>query len=256
MVNGQAGIYAQHRVDPSIPVPYHIQVYQALESIIQNELISGDQLPGEPRLCELFGVSRTVIRQAMDHLLRDGRIVRVMGKGTYVADTKIHEGIVARLTGFYEDMVEKGYTPVSQVLKLESYAAGMTIANRLGLNVGAKVIELRRLRFVNEVPIQIVSSFLPYSLCPKVLETNFAHGSLYAYLSDEYGLRIYEGTRTIEAVLATAEEAKLLNIAVGSPLILLDSVSYLRDGTALEYYRAVHRSDRARFEVNLIRVED
>lgn len=249
-------IFAQHRVDPGKPVPYHVQVYQALESIIQNELISGDQLPGEPKLCELFGVSRTVIRQAMDHLTRDGRVVRIMGKGTYVAHTKIHEGIVARLTGFYEDMVEKGYTPVSQVLKLESLPADSNIARRLDLDVGARVIELRRLRFVNEVPIQIVSSFLPYSLCPKMLEADFAHGSLYAYLSEEYGLRIQKGTRTIEAVLATAEEASLLEIAKGSPLILLDSVSYLRDGTALEYYRAVHRSDCARFEVNLIRVED
>ena len=255
-MDGQAAIFSRHRVDPGKPVPYHLQVYQALESIIQNELISGDQLPGEPRLCELFGVSRTVIRQAMAHLLRDGRIVRVMGKGTYVAESKIHEGIVARLTGFYDDMVEKGYTPVSQVLKLESFPAGMNIARKLGLEVGAGVMELRRLRFVNEVPIQIVSSFLPYSLCPKVLEADFTHGSLYGFLSDEHGLRVYKGTRTIEAVLATAEEARLLNIATGSPLIRLDSVSYLRDGTALEYYRAVHRSDCARFEVNLIRVED
>ncbi len=252
----QNSLFAQHKVDPSKPLPFHIQVYHALELIIQNDLTSGDQLPGEPKLCELFGVSRTVIRQAMDHLLRDGRIVRIIGKGTFVAESKIHEGIVARLTGFYEDMVEKGYTPVSRLLKLESSAAGTTVARKLGLDVGASVIELRRLRFVNEVPIQIVSSYLPYSLCPNVLQTDFTFGSLYAYLSDVYDLHISSGKRTIEAVLATTEEAKLLDIATGSPLILLDSVSYLRDGTALEYYRAVHRSDRARFEVNLIRVAD
>lgn len=256
MADAQAAIFAGHRVDPHKPVPYHIQVYQALESIIQNDLISGDRLPGEPKLCELFGVSRTVIRQAMDHLLRDGRIVRIMGKGTFIAESKIHEGIVAQLTGFYEDMVEKGYTPVSQVLKLEVAPAGSGVARRLGLDIGASVIELRRLRFVDDVPIQIVSSYLPYSLCPNMLEADFAQGSLYAYLSDEYGLRIHKGTRTIEAVLATDEEARLLSIAAGSPLILLDSVSYLRDGAALEYYRAVHRSDCARFEVNLMRVED
>ena len=255
-MEAQAALFARHRVDPSKPLPYHTQVYLALESIIQHELRSGDQLPGEPKLCELFGVSRTVIRQALDHLLRDGRIVRIMGKGTFVAESKIHEGIVARLTGFYEDMVEKGYTPVSRVLKLEALPASMKVAKRLGLEVGARVIELRRLRYVDDVPIQIVSSFLPFSLCPGVLEWDFAQGSLYAYLSDEYGLRIYQGRRTIEAVLATAEEGELLGIAAGSPLILLDSVSHLRDGRALEYYHAVHRSDCARFEVNLIRVDD
>ena len=256
MISAERAIFAPHRVDPSKPQPYHIQVYYALEKIIENELMSGDQLPGEPKLCQLFGVSRTVIRQALDHLLRDGRIVRIMGKGTFVARPKIHEGIVARLTGFHEDMLEKGYKPVSRVLKQESFAAGMTVADKLGLRTGATAIELRRLRFVNDVPIQIVSSFLPYALCPGVLEAEFTVSSLYAYLRNEYGLHIAKGTRTIEAVLATAEEAELLNIAKNSPLILLDSVSYLRDGTPLEYYRAVHRSDRARFEVNLVRVAD
>lgn len=233
-----------------------MQVYHALESIIENDLMSGDQLPGEPKLCQIFGVSRTVIRQALDHLLRDGRIVRIMGKGTFVAESKIHEGIVAHLTGFYEDMAEKGYTPVSHVLKQESFAAGMTLADKLGLHTGAKVIELRRLRFVNDEPIQIVSSFLPFALCPGVLKADFRVGSLYAFLREEYGLQIAKGTRTIEAVLATDKEAELLRIAKNSPLILLDSISYLPDETPLEVYRAVHRSDRARFEVNLVRVAD
>lgn len=256
MLSEPTAIYARRRVDPARPQPYHIQVYHALESIIEHDLESGDQLPGEPKLCGLFGVSRTVIRQAMDHLLRDGRIVRIMGKGTFVARSKIHEGIVARLTGFYEDMVEQGYRPVSKVLKQETAAAGMTVAKKLGLHSGARVVELRRLRFVNDTPIQIVSSFLPHALCPGVQETDFTVGSLYAYLREEYGFELAKGTRTIEAVLATAEEAELLNIAGGSPLILLDSVTYLRDGTPLEYYRAVHRSDCARFEVNLVRVTD
>lgn len=70
------------------------------------------------------------------------------------------------------------------------------------------------------------------------------------------GIKIDSGKRFIEAVLANEEEALLLRINKGSPLILIDSVSYLEDGSPLEYYHAVHRSDRARFEVNLVRFDD
>lgn len=244
------------KIDPNKPVPYHVQVYQALETLISSSLQAGDQLPGEPKLCDLFGVSRTVIRQALNQLERDGLVVRIMGKGTFVAEPKIHEGLVGRLTGFHEDMMQQGYTPISRVLQQEQIAASAKVARNLGLDVGTEVIAIKRLRFVDNTPIQLVTTYLPAALCPSLLDVDFRQQSLYTYLREHCKLDIATGTRIIEAVLATKEEAKLLEIEPGAPLILLDSVSYLEDGTALEYYHAVHRSDRARFEVNLLRVPD
>lgn len=248
-------IFAEYKIDISKPVPYHTQVYQALDKIITTELQPGDQLPGEPKLCELFGVSRTVIRQALTQLLRDGLIVRIMGKGTFVAEPKISEGLISRLTGFYEDMVEQGYKPVSKVLQQEIIEANVKIARNLNLEVGDEIIAIKRLRFLNEAPILLVTTYLPKSLCPSLLQADFTHQSLYAYLNEVCHLQIVRGKRIIEAVLANEEESKLLEIRVGSPLILIDSISYLEDGQPLEYYHAVHRSDRARFEVNLVRID-
>jgi GntR family transcriptional regulator len=243
------------KVDASRPVPFHAQVYETLERLITTSLHPGDQLPGEPKLCEVFGVSRTVIRHALEQLDRDGLIVRIKGKGTFVAEPKINEGLVGRLTGFYEDMVEQGYLPVSQVLCQEPIKADSKIAHHLGLQVGEDVIAIKRLRYVNDVPLQLVTTYLPYALCQASLNVDFTHQSLYEFLRRECDLHIAESKRMIEAVLATDEEAELLKIERGAPLILLDSVSYLEDGTPLEYYRAVHRSDRARFEVKLMRVQ-
>ena len=67
---------------------------------------------------------------------------------------------------------------------------------------------------------------------------------------------IARGRRTIEAVAANEYEAELLQIDRGAPLILLNSVSYLEDGTPIEYYHAVHRGDRSRFEVELVRIRE
>ena len=251
----QMDLFAGQQVNPALPIPYHAQVSRALEQTITTSLQPGDQLPGEPRLCELFGVSRPVIRQALDQLERDGLVHRVMGKGTFVAERKISEGLLASLTGFHEDMVAKGYTPTSRVLKLERIAAHGEIARHLELPAGTPVIELRRLRFVNNHAIQVVSNFLPYDLCPGVLNEDFTRSSLYAFLLAEYGLQVERGKRAISAVLASAEEAALLDVPPGSPLIAIDSISYLGNGRAFEFYQAVHRTDRARFEVDLARAK-
>jgi len=79
--------------------------------------------------------------------------------------------------------------------------------------------------------------------------------SLYEYLETEYNIKIYRGIRYIEAVLANEEEAKLLNIEECDPLIMLDSVSFTETGLAIEYYHALHRGDRSRFEVELVRLD-
>ncbi|MBK9122110.1 MAG: GntR family transcriptional regulator [Chloroflexi bacterium] len=253
MLDARDTVFANHRIDPLKPVPYHVQVYQAIEQIIGASMRPGDQLPGEPRLCELFGVSRTVIRQALDQLLRDGLILRVMGKGTFVAEPKIPEGLVGSVSGFHEDMVAKGYTPVSRVLLQQRVKPTVKVARNLEISASTDVIELRRVRYVNGIPIQLVSNYLPYASCPSVLDADLTHRSLYGHMREKYGLEIARGKRIIEAVLANEEESGLLEVPIGAPLLVVDSVSFLADGTPIEYYHAVHRSDRARFEIEVAR---
>lgn len=85
------------------------------------------------------------------------------------------------------------------------------------------------------------------------MDADLTHRSLYEYLETERGLTIARGRRTIEAVAADERQARLLQVRRGAPLILLYSVSYLDDGRPIEYYRALHRGDRSRFEVELVR---
>ena len=100
-------------LDRNSHIPYFAQVIDILRDRIDSGIwLAGTQIPGEPELCKMFDVSRTVIRQALAELDHDGLIVRKKGKGTFVAEPKIGESLVQRLTGFYEDMVERGLTPV------------------------------------------------------------------------------------------------------------------------------------------------
>jgi GntR family transcriptional regulator len=106
---------------------------------------------------------------------------------------------------------------------------------------------------VRETPFVHVLTFLPFSLCPELLAEDLARQSLYAVLEGKCGLAIARGHRTFEAVAANARQAELLQVDRGAPLVMLDSVSFLDDGTPVEYYRAFHRGDMSRFEVELIR---
>ncbi len=238
-------------------IPYYVQVKEALrERIEQGGWKPGDQLPGELELCQLFDVSRTVIRQALKELTYEGLIVREQGKGTFVAEPKISESLVQKLTGFYQDMVEQGHTPITKVLKQIVGPASPKVATYLGLEPDTPVIEIDRLRFIQDESIVLVTTYLPYHLCPELAKVDLSHQSLYAFLEKQCGLVIARGHRTIEAGLANEYEARLLQIEKGAPLIILDSVSYLNDGTPIEYYHALHRGDRSRFEVELVRIRE
>jgi GntR family transcriptional regulator len=101
----------------------------------------------------------------------------------------------------------------------------------------------------------LVTTHLPYDICPQLVGEDLSTQSLYAVLEGKYGLQLSHGRRTIQAVAANRHESELLGIEQGAPLILLDSVSYLDDGRPIEYFHAVHRGDRSKFEVELVRVK-
>jgi GntR family transcriptional regulator len=236
-------------------IPYYIQLMDILREKIQNaEWLPGDQIPGEQDLCEHYQVSRTVVRQALRELDYEGVITRHKGKGTFISLPKISEGLVQKLTGFYQDMVERGLKPGSKVLHQNINPAGEKVARFLEIEPGINVIDIERLRFINDEPIQLVTTYIPFEICPGLASVDLANRSLYEYLEKECGIYIAKGHRYIEAVLANEREAELLGIERGAPLLMLDSVSYSEDGRPIEYYHALHRGDRSRFEVELVRL--
>ncbi len=115
------------------------------------------------------------------------------------------------------------------------------------------MIMIDRLRSVDGEPIVLVITYVPYDLCPALINEDVSIRSLYEILEKKYGLELVYGRRTLEAVAATKEEAELLELEEGDPIVLLRSISYLKDGRPIEYFKARHRGDRSRFEVELFR---
>jgi GntR family transcriptional regulator len=246
-----------HSIDRNSPVPYYYQLKGFLAGEIEEgSYAPGDRLPGEHELCEAFGVSRTVVRQALAELEAQGLVRRYKGRGTFVAPKKVSESLFQSLTGLHEDVTARGGTLRSEVRRLERVPAPDWVAEELGLGEGDDVIVLDRLRFVDGVPWVVVATYLPYSLCPGLLDEDMRDRSLYALLEDGYGVRISHGRRSVEAVAAAAPVARALGIEERDPILLLRSTSYAEDDTPIEHFVAHHRGDLSRFEVNLLRRRD
>ena len=151
-------------IDRNSALPFYVQLKDALvEQIEEGHWRPGDKIPGEVDLCRLFGVSRTVVRQALNDMAYDGIVVREKGRGTFISEPKISSrSLVHSLAGFYQDMVERGLTPHDEVLEQSMEPASKKVASYLKLEPMTPVIKLTRLRFIQDEPTVLVPSYLPY----------------------------------------------------------------------------------------------
>jgi GntR family transcriptional regulator len=238
-------------------LPFYEQLKQVLvRRIEEGEYGPGDLLPSEHELCDTFGVSRTVVRQAVGELVNEGRLYRMRGKGTFVAKPKLHEQFMESTVGFFEDLTARGHVVSSQVMSCEVVQPTERVAEALELPAGAECVELVRLRSVNEEVVAFTKSYLPYfsaEFFKDLRKTDFAKMSLYRFLEDRWGIRIESGHRSLEAVLATGMLAKLLKIDAGDPVLAIESVGRDSSGHVVEYFQAWHRADRTRLEMDVVR---
>jgi len=244
-------------IDKVSPVPYYYQLEQLLREKIENgKLKPGDILPSEAELCSTFKVSRTVVRQALNKITQDGLVYKEKGKGTFVAKPKLQEKFVQRTYGFYQEMKEKGLEVESKILEHELIEPPTRIKTLLKLTEGQKVVKTSRLRSVNKELIMATTTYVRSDLCPALEKEDLTNRSLYQLLWDKYRLKISYGQRTLEAVAASKYEADMLKVPRGSPVVYLESVSYLGDGTPFEYFEAWHRGDRCKFAIELVPAEE
>jgi GntR family transcriptional regulator len=238
------------RLRPESHLPFYVQLRHLLQAEIRKSAPHAP-LPSEQALQQQFEVSRPVVRQALSELVRDGLIYRRKGKGSFVAPPKVMEGQVQRLTSLNEELLSQGYQPHTVVLQQELTEADPLAGEQLEIPAGSPLVLLRRLRLLEGEPFMVASTLLPRDLCPGLETMDLTTKSLYQVLATEYGLKITQGSRTLEAVGANGVVAKELQVPVGSPLMHIELVSYEAGGRAFELSESYHRGNRARFRFEL-----
>jgi GntR family transcriptional regulator len=236
-------------IDRDSPIPLYYQLKKLLAGrITSGEWRPGDMLPTEEQLQEQYELSRTTVRQALKELEFEGKISRHRGRGTFVSKPKIshspdpHFNLTAYLT-------QQGMEPSWQVLTAGWVLATPEVAERLNLESGSRVYQLRRLRMANNEPIGYHITHVIPELGETINENQLDQGGSLNYLQSTGHLEESYANRTIEAILASEETAKLLDIVKGSPILLIRRKVFNSEGVPVEDMRAMYRGDRFQYRV-------
>lgn len=241
-------------IDRSAALPYYHQLKQLIVAdIARRRLQPGDRLPGDHALCAQYDVSRTVVRQALRELEIEGVLTRAKGKGTFVAPAPASGGLIASLTGLFEDVAARGLRLRTDVRSIGVKPADDAQAAALDLEVGDPVVHIERLRTVGGEPWVFTVTDVPRWAAPGLEDEDLKDDSLYRVLEKDYGVVLVHGTRIVEASLAGTGMARLLGVRRSDPLLVLRSISVDAGGRPVESFVAFHRADRSRFEVDLDR---
>lgn len=215
----------------------HVAVREYVRDLVMGAE-PGTPAPSERELVQRFGVARMTVRQAMDALVGEGLLERIPGRGTFVAEPR---GQVGRLTGFTEDMTRRGLLAESQTLIARREKAGPGVSRALQLTEGDPVLHWKRLRRADGVPMCIEDAYLSEILLPGFLQTGMPT-SLYDAL-DRRGLRPTWAEDSLQADRASAEEAELLEMDSGGPVLRIARRAMAQE-KVIEVSKSTYRGDR------------
>ena len=230
-------------------VPYYHQIKEAVKSLISGgELKPGEMLPSEFGLSEQLGISRLVVHRAYRELVSEGFLIRKRAKGTFVAPYIQRSYMVTGpLFSMTENLSVDALEPSNKILLQEVIQSSDEIRNELKMPGGAQVIHLRNLRLAKQLPFAIEEIYFSCDRFPALATLDLNNCSLYSTLEKLYDALPQEALDLITAGSATSQEAGLLGINKGAPVMRLKRTSTDRLGLPVEYCKVVFHADRYQF---------
>lgn len=218
--------------------------HRLLDLISSGSLRPGDRLGTERALAAQLSVSRSTLRQVLAVLAESGIVRRVPGRsgGTFVAHTKVDRDLSV-IVGLPEYLRRQGFVAGTQVLSATISAADDTVAGKLAVPPGSLVISIVRIRLADGIPISLESVRLPAEPFPGLLEQPLG-GSIYDLLDSVYGVTPDDVVERLEVAEASADNAALLGVSAGAPLLSITRTSSSADGIPFEFSHDLFRADR------------
>jgi GntR family transcriptional regulator len=220
-----------------------------LSLIAGGGLRGGEKLGSERDLAVDLGVSRSTLRSALSILERDGVVRRVPGRGggTFLTQAKIDRDL-SRIVGLPSLLRDQGFLAGTRLISASVVDADRRCARALALRPGALVLSVVRIRLADGAPLSLEHARLPADRFPDLLEESLG-GSLYELLQARYAVVPAESEERIEVVAADAEQAGILVVEVGAPLLSITRIARDGDGRPIEFSHDLFRADRTRITV-------
>ncbi|MCW4464860.1 GntR family transcriptional regulator [Glutamicibacter sp. MNS18] len=237
-------------LDPESGESKYRQIRQILKTHARESCQPGYKLPPERELSEHFGVARKTVRQAIDALVDEQVLKRVVGIGTFVVPEKLD--LRVRLHSYSEDMMRRGMVPDAHVLEFDEIRASAHLAAQLMVEEGTHVVRFKRLLLADGIPMSLDENYMPADLVPGFVEDP-APSKLYQALHERYGILLEWGEDQVESTAATPSQAHLLGVDAGFPLLQITRYAYIGERLA-DYSVSLYRSDRYKLFVPLQRL--
>ncbi|MCX7988367.1 MAG: GntR family transcriptional regulator [Thermodesulfovibrio sp.] len=211
----------------------YLQLYEILKKKIEShEWIAGTQIPTEEQLCNMFKVSRATVRNAILELVRQGYLIRQQGKGTFVNKDYIENGIIVTtiLKSLWvkdENIYKKSVTTKTVMMPVDN------LSNELKIPENKHVIYVKISWFIEKNPSLIQESFIPFNICPQILEEDLEAQSLIDILEKKCRIKITKIHNYLELNLLNKELASSFNLPENHPVILMTQKVFSGDTIVL-----------------------
>ena len=227
--------------------PPALALYEQVKAFVTHKILDGSwpaghRLPSEHELVAQFGISRMTINRALRELVEQGRIVRIAGVGSFVAENK-RQSTLLRIANIASEIRQRGHDYRCQFLAAERIAVAPDVAVWLDLAPGESVFHTVCLHLENEVPVQLEDRHVNPQAVPAFLDQDFT-----AVQPSEYLVRnvpFDEIEHVVDAVLPSAEQAERLAMSAHEPCLLLTRRTWNR-GTPVTMVRCLHPASRYR----------
>lgn len=213
--------------------------------IIKNKIRPHEKIPSERDLCEMWGFNRTTLRFAIQRLVIEGKLYQKKGSGTYVSEPKVIRNL-QNLSSLSEEVRGNNKTLTSKILDYRVIESNKETTKKLHLTLGSKIFVLTRLRYIDEEPVTIETSFMDYGRFSMLTNHDFSKESLYSVIEEE-GVKLIKGEESIGITYATNYEAELLNIEPGKAMFYVSGTVYDGENHPVEYFKSIVTSDKIKF---------
>jgi GntR family transcriptional regulator len=217
-------------------LPRYRQLADIIRNAIEQGLLADNQaLPSERELADKYEVSRDTVRKAVRYLEERGVIYSDHGRGTFVAPSLVRR-MSRYIDSFSQDTQGRGGAPGQRILAVESSAASMGVAGLLGLEPGHPLTRVRRVRLIDGQPVGLHDAYFPLPRGARLEPAQIEQAqSLYKLLGEKFGFAPAEAVENLCAAAADAEDARLLGIAEGAPILVCERITLSDRREPIEY---------------------
>lgn len=235
-----------------LPLYQQIQNY-VLDGITNGLFKVGSVIPTEKELCELFKASRATVNKAITNLVLQGNVYRTPGKGSYVrmgkADLQIRS-----MFSFTEKMASIDKRTINTLLNYSVVKGGSIegLVEKLAIEDNDLVHQIIRKRLADDEAIAIEISYINSKIV-NFLDVNKLEDSLYTYLEEDRNLSLWHQQVKVSAIISDNIIAQYFGEVIKEPLLLVEDLTFLRDGSRLEVVKTYYLGSKFSFEAKLNR---